>query len=339
MEAEERDLSKLSDEELLALRFCELNLRIEGSWVEKCIAELYRELDEKGIRFHPPCYLADEWLCPDGEPIVGIAFYLAHPRLKSLERKRMLEVEGGDEAWCMRLLRHETGHALNYAYLLHRRKKWKELFGSFSEEYPERYKYRPYSKRYVRHLDEFYAQYHPDEDFAETFAVWLNPKSRWRKRYKGWKALDKLEYVDELMAKIAAKPPLKPEGKPHWDVTRMRTTLRKHYRQKQEFYAEYYPDFHDRHLNRIFQAESADPKRRAYQLIRRYRKRICDQVAAATREKKYIIDGLLKDLIERSRELALYSSAHETDDVLKLTAYVTALTMNYLYTGGFRKES
>ena len=26
------------------------------------------------------------------------------------------------------------------------------------------------------HLDPWYAQSHPDEDFAETFAVWLTPE-------------------------------------------------------------------------------------------------------------------------------------------------------------------
>ncbi|MGD2279367.1 MAG: putative zinc-binding metallopeptidase, partial [Candidatus Omnitrophota bacterium] len=224
------DLEKLDDDQLLGVRLCELDLRIEGTWLEECVAQLYKELSDKGIKFHPRCYLADEWLCPDGEPVIGIAFFLASPRLMRLERKMILDLEGGSKTDCMKLLRHEAGHAINYAYLLHKRRKWRKLFGPFSKDYPERYRYRPYSKSYVIHLEECYAQYHPDEDFAETFAVWLNPKSDWRKKYKGWKALKKLEYVDELMKDISGTAPKKPRGKEYWSISRLKTTLKNHYK-------------------------------------------------------------------------------------------------------------
>ena len=149
------NLSRLDDGHLLRMRFCDLGLKIEGTWLEKCVTSLHDELTEKGIGFHPSCFLADEWLCPDGEPIIGIAFFLAHPRLKRLERDMMIEVEGEGRAWCMRLLRHETGHALNYAYFLYRKKRWRQLFGPFSAEYLERYRYRPYStSQYARHASQ-----------------------------------------------------------------------------------------------------------------------------------------------------------------------------------------
>jgi hypothetical protein len=327
----------MSDEEVLSLRFCNLPIAIEGSWLEKHVGRLHEELQSRGIGFHPPCFLADEWLCPDGEPVIGIPFFLAHPRLKSLEMKMMFEVEGGDPKWCMKLLRHETGHALNYAYGLYRRKRWKELFGPFNADYPDRYKYRPYSKRFVQHLDEWYAQYHPDEDFAETFAVWLAPRSNWRRRYKGWQALEKLEYVDELMAGIGNTPPKKPEGERYWDVSRMRSTLRTYYKKKREFYAEYYPDFHDHMLLRIFSKDGRDGSIPAYDLVRRYRKTMRHHVAGCTGEKKYIIDGIFSDIHKRCRELKLHC-VDENDSVVYLTAYVTSLTMNYLYTGRFKKE-
>ena len=112
-------IDEVSDEELLETRIRDLNLSIEGSLLEERIARLYRELDERGIPFHPPCYLADEWLVPDGMPVVGIPFFLAHPRLTHLEKKMMLEAEGDTDTWCMQLLRHETGHAINYAYRFH----------------------------------------------------------------------------------------------------------------------------------------------------------------------------------------------------------------------------
>jgi hypothetical protein len=166
-----KDWERLKDEELLDFRLCDFHLTIKGTDLEVYVQQLYYELTQKNIIFHPVCYLADEWLCPDLEPVIGIPFYLAHSRLKKLEHKMMLDVEGGTKSSCMRLLRHEAGHTINYAYRLYRRKRWKELFGLFSKDYPQKYRFRPYSKSYVRHLEDWYAQYHPDEDFAETFAV------------------------------------------------------------------------------------------------------------------------------------------------------------------------
>lgn len=173
------DLSKLSEEELLNLRVCELPLSLEGTWLEDCVAELCQELKNKGFSFKPLCYLADEWLTTDKEPVVGIPFFLAHPVLIKLEKKMVLDAEGSTRSWCMKLLRHEAGHALNYAYKLYRKKKWRKVFGQFSQEYEGTYRFRPYSRNFVRHLEDYYAQYHPDEDFAETFAVWLTPGLDW----------------------------------------------------------------------------------------------------------------------------------------------------------------
>jgi hypothetical protein len=226
-----------SDEELLKLRFRDLGLHIKGTWLEERVVALYAELSSRGLVFRPPCYLADEWLTPDNEPVIGIPFYLAHPRLKELEQKMMHDVEGGDVASCMKLLRHEAGHAINYAYRLYNKKEWKRLFGPFAKEYPDRYKYQPYSKSFVIHLDDGYAQYHPDEDFAETFAVWLAPEGNWQKKYAGWKALEKLSYVDALMKSIAYQPPVVKQGKKYWNIARLTSTLATHYRKRRAFYA------------------------------------------------------------------------------------------------------
>ena len=150
---------------------------------------------------------------PVGIPAIFIPFFLVHDRLRALERTMMLEVEGGTPEWFMKLIRHEAAHAYSYAYQLPRKKKWQQTFGHTSrEETPDFYQPRPFSRSYVVHLDDWYAQSHPDEDFAETFAVWLTPGLDWRKRYAGWKALQKLEYVDELMRSLAGKPPLHTAG-------------------------------------------------------------------------------------------------------------------------------
>ncbi len=332
-------LEQMSDDELLSLKFNELDLKIEGTWIEDCVGQLYKELSAKGIDFHPPCYLADEWLCPDGEPVIGVAFFLAHPRLKNLERKIMLEAEGADKASCMRLLRHEAGHAINYAYSLYKRTQWRRLFGKFSKQYPEKYKYRPYSKSFVRHLEGWYAQYHPDEDFSETFAVWLDPGSDWEEKYKGWKALGKLKYVDKVMKEVSLKPPRKNKGEKHWDISQLRLLLKTYYKRKKDLYADEYPDFHDDHLKKIFfERKEKDAGEKAFKLIKRKNKEILNNVGHWTGEKKFIINKLLKDLAERSKQLELVSVGEESNDSLKVAVYVTTQIMNYRYTGRYKKK-
>ncbi len=333
------DWVSLSDEELLKVRIRDLHLKIEGTELEQYVQQLYGELEERNIAFHPSCYLSDEWVSPDGEPVVGIPFFLVHPRLKELERRMVLEVEGGTESSCMRLLRHETGHAINYAYLLHRRRRWRQLFGPFSLDYPDTYRPRSYSRRFVSHLEDWYAQYHPDEDFAETFAVWLTPNLDWRKMYRGWKALEKLEYVDRLMMEVAQKPPHKESGEKLWAVPRLKLTLRTYYERKRRLYAEDYPDFYDADLKAIFSEDEAFRQgEAASRTMRRHRKAILDNVSHWTGENKYRIDRVMRDLIERCDELGLHVAGGELDAVLKVTAYVTTLIMNYLHTGRLKRD-
>jgi hypothetical protein len=101
-------------------------------------------------------------------------------------------------------LRHEAGHALNYAFELWRRRDWTQTFGDFRRPYRDVYNPNPWSRDYVRYLHRagmyHYAQKHPDEDWAETFAVWLDPTGHWRRRYREWQvAFAKLEYVDRVV--------------------------------------------------------------------------------------------------------------------------------------------
>ncbi len=335
------DLENISEEDLLATRVCDLPLRIEGTWLEECVAQLYKELEDKGILFRPECYLADEWLTPEGETCVGIPFYLAHPVLTRLEKKIMIEAEGGTPQWCMKLLRHESGHAIGYAYDLHRRAKWRRLFGPSSLEYADTYKFRPYSKNYVRHLDGHYAQYHPDEDFVETFAVWLTPGLNWRELYKGWKALAKLEYVDELMTAIRGKPPVVRSKHKYWRLSGLRMTLRNYYKKKRHSLAEDFPDFHDWFLKKLF-ASSVEQGQKTVRLsgmLVKYRRDILESVAQYSGERKYVISDLLKGILTRSRQLKIVTADDEPVILSHLCGYVTSLAMNYLYTGRFRGSS
>src|SRR5215813_15099488 len=172
---------------LLDTRICDLGLKLEGSAAEKFVEQLYRELEAKGLtKFRPACYLTDEWGCPSGEPVIGIPFYLAHVALSELE-KEAHDLEDAREI--MMYLRHEAGHAFTYAYRLHHSPEWRQLFGPFRRPYRENYRPVPFSRDFVRHLPGWYAQKHPDEDFAETFSVWLTPAFPWRERYAGWPAL------------------------------------------------------------------------------------------------------------------------------------------------------
>jgi hypothetical protein len=247
----------------------------------------------------------------------------------------------------MKLLRHEAGHAINYAYRFYRRRKWQKVFGQFSKEYNETYRFRPYSKSFVRHLEDYYAQYHPDEDFAETFAVWLTPGLDWRTQYKGWRASNKLNYIEELMNEIKEKPPLEKNGKKYWQASRINMTLKSFYKKKRHSYAEDFPDFHDSNLKRIFLspdgAGSGQQKPKgasaAAVMIRKYKKEILKSVAQWTGERKYIIGDLLDTLAQRCRELGLILDKPEALALEEVSIYVTTLVMNYLYTGGFSKNN
>src|SRR5512138_815011 len=191
---------------LLTRRISQLGLKLEGSPVERYVYLLYHELERKGLKkFRPPCYLTDEWGCPSGEPIIGIPFYLADGNLAQLEK----EIDDLEDAREIRMyLRHEAGHAFNYAYKLYETPEWRERFGPFNRPYRDRYKPVPFDRRFVRHMEGWYAQKHPDEDFAETFAVWLTPRSRWRERYRGWPARRKLRYVERTARRLGDTEPL-----------------------------------------------------------------------------------------------------------------------------------
>src|SRR6478672_3551743 len=245
------DWAGLADEELLNLRLCDLPLTIDNELSER--TQILRgELEGAGLWANIHFYLSDEWFTPDGATSIAIPFYLAHPRLAKLEESQMLEVEGGEYEWCMRILRHEAGHAIDNAFKLRLRRQRRTVFGSYKKPYPEAYTPRPYSRSFVLHLDSWYAQSHPDEDFAETFAAWLTPDADWRTRYADWPALKKLEYMDGLMGELAGKPMLVRTRRKVEPLHGLRKTLRSHYARKRRHYGVEHPHFYDRDLRRLF---------------------------------------------------------------------------------------
>src|SRR5512140_572314 len=265
-------------QELLRKPIRDLGLRIEGSPVQGWIEQLHAELEAGGLHhFRPACYLTDEWGCPSEEPVIGIPFYLADRRLRAIE-SAVNDVE--DEREAMMYLRHEAGHAFNYAYELYRTKEWRDLFGPFRRAYRDEYTPVPFSRRFVRHIAGWYAQKHPDEDFAETFAVWLTPGSTWKKRYEGWGALKKLQYVDRIASEVSDTAPLRPLGEIDYSVEEMEATV-------EEFYVANTPDeaqqmsdlLFDSDLADIFPPRATDGSRPAADAIGASRKSIVDKIA------------------------------------------------------------
>ena len=331
------DLDTLAEEELLDLRFCELGISIEGSSLEPRVAQLNAELAARDMQFRPHYWLSDDWFTPDGVPGVALPFYLAHPRLTRLEEKMLLEAEGNTPEWCMKILRHEAGHAVDNAYRLRRRRNRMRLFGRPSTPYPEFYTPKPYSKSFVLHLDSWYAQSHPDEDFAETFALWLTPDSHWEARYSDWPALKKLRYVDRLMKDIAPTPPLVRTGREVDPIARIRRTLRSHYKRKREHYGLEYPDFYDRDLRKLFSAEPEyGSNLKASRFLNRIRKELRRMVSSWTGEYQYTIDQVLEDIIARCDEMNLRLKTPEDKVKLDFLVMLTVQTMNYLHSGRHR---
>jgi hypothetical protein len=335
-EMEAADWASLSDEQLLERRISKLGLKLEGTPLEPLIKQLYEELSAHGLTFHPPTYIGDEWFVPIGIPAIFVPFFLVHDRLRALERTMMLEVEGETPEWFMKLMRHEAGHAYSYAYQLQRQKKWQQCFGQTSdEETPSFYRPRPFSRSYVMHLDDWYAQAHTDEDFAETFAVWLTPGLDWRKRYAGWKgALQKLEYVDELMQSLAGKPPV---HKPKYrvaDYNFLNVKLKTYYARKRKLYEDTYPDFYDADLRQLFGAPTGI---KASRYLRQRRRRLMNSVCQWTNEKKFRVNKLLNRLIERTDKLGLHLHNDDPQQDFRVASYITTLVMNYLFTGKFKR--
>jgi len=326
-------------QEILGKPIRDLELKLEGSPLERFIQQLYRELERKGLKkFRPPCYLTDEWGCPSGEPVIGIPFYLANPQLARLE-KEMNDLEDAREI--MMYLRHEAGHAFNYAYELYKTPEWRELFGPFRRPYRENYRPVAFSRRYVRHIAGWYAQKHPDEDFAETFAVWLTPRSGWREKYKNWGALRKLKYVDRIAHRVADAEPLKPRGETDVTVEEMTTTVGEFYQQAVEQQLAPAELALDTDLLDIFNVSKRRKKgvRPAAEVLTENQKTLVDKVTYWTGVQRPLVRKLIESIQQRAGELGLLADvAREREYLAEVSVYATALAMNYLLRGKFVQE-
>jgi hypothetical protein len=314
---------------LLTRQISELGLAIPGTRVERMVEQLYSELEMKELKFRPPVYLSDQWGCPDGTPLIGVPFYLADPRLEKIEDDFAEGIESDQES--MRFMRHEAGHAFNYAYRLYERPDWRMVFGPYSRPYRERYQADPFSHDYVRHILGWYAQKHPDEDFAESFAVWLTPDLDWRKAYAGWPALAKLEYVDRVLREVGDEHPEMPS--PTDDdlpVTDMRYSLADHYHSMSEKLPVTDSSVFDGDLRNIFATRDEAPESQpAAQFLDAHRREIAGRISYWTGESPSAVRQLITLLRARVSNMKLNVRGLEASTLIELTAFGTAVMMNY----------
>jgi len=302
------------------------------------VTQLYAELEAAGVSLRPPVYLSYEWGCPDRVPIIGVPFFLAHPRLTTIERQFVYEAEGETPEEAMRLLRHEAGHAFLYAHRIYRSPTWRRHFGLFSSPYEDTFRAIPSSRRYVHHLPDHYAQKHPDEDFAETFAVWVTPGSDWRRRYRGWPAIEKIHYVDRLVRRHGRRRAVVEPGPPPTDsLPRLRRTLGSHYRGRLEEAWHEMPTSLDPELLQIFRARvgqrGVEP---ASALLRSHRDAFVDRVTRWTGARKYRVRGAVDRLLARVEQRHLALRPEQSSEILlDLTSLLTRMVTNEHLTGSY----
>lgn len=320
--------------DLLSRKICDLSLKIQGTPLETLIGELYRELEEAGIAFKPKTYLADEWGCPQGVPAIGIPFYLANPELSKLEGD-LTGIDAEDEGEAMMYLRHEAGHAFNYAYRLHTKPEWRRMFGRFSQPYQDNFHPVPFSARFVRHIPGWYAQKHPDEDFAETFAVWLTPGSDWSSQYADTPALAKLLYVGRIAGKYGCKPPVVGDDNLDTPVQELTMTLDSWYetaRNANRVSLNLHRTLNN-DLRRLFPSAQGQPAADAILVNRRELIREINHWTGINRE---LLSALIDELLERVRFLELKVEPEQAGaKMVSASIFITTLVMNYLCRGKF----
>ena len=330
---------------LLSTPMRDLGLRIAGTPLEPVLAQFQQELDQLGIhRLRPSFYLSTEWGVPFETISIAIPFYLSRADLTAVHAERSGHLEGAGPGELLRYLRHEMGHVVNYAYRLYEQEDWIKCFGSMTQPYVENYRPEPFSRRYVRHLPGWYAQKHPDEDWAETFAVWMTPRSDWRTTYAEWpEARAKLEYCERTMGLLNQRDPEVATTECDEDVSELTGSLEDYYRELATTDDDPLPPGLDGALQAIFedfgQPEdllSVAPRRPAEELLLRLEQDLVANVYRWTGHFPEPTRRLVHHLAERARQLQqVYPADRETTVALALTTLITSLAMNHVIRGSY----
>jgi hypothetical protein len=316
----------------------DLGLTIEGSPLEPILAEFATELDRAGVRrVRPRFYLSTEWGVPEGTVAIAIPFYLARPDLTAVQAERVGHVEGTGRVEILRYLRHEMGHVVNYAYRLFANQEWEETFGPMDRPYLEEFRLEPFSRRFVRHLPGWYAQKHPDEDWAETFAVWMTPGLDWHSEYAEWPdALAKLQYCDRTMAALSDREPLTSAEDLDDDVSEISFTVDDYYGQSAWPGPADFPAALDPALRSVFEPVAGTDPHPASALIRKAERALTTSVYHWTGHFPERTRALVRHLTARADAMGLtYHRPEETDQLVKLTTFVTALATNHVERGSY----
>ena len=294
-------LNSLTQKELLAMPLNQLKVDLKNSWIFPLINKLYKELEQKNIKLKPKIWVADDWFSPDGSAGFALPFYLLHPRLMRLEKKYIHEIEGHTKLWCMKLLRHETAHCLDNAYHLRKLKVRQQIFGLTSKKYPKSYLPIRGDKNFVHHLQGSYAQAHPDEDFAETFAVWLDPKSNWENKYASWPVINKLNYIDEIMQEVAYRKIKNRSVEKINEIKSLDHTLADYFFEKRNRLKINLQKNINSRLTKEFSANRRNSTQ-LNKLLTRNRQEIKKSLSLETKQQQYKIDLVLEDLISLSKK-------------------------------------
>jgi hypothetical protein len=319
---------------VLGKKVSELGLRVEGSPVEGYIGQLYAELERRGFKkFRPVCYLTDEWGCPDQQPVLGIPFYLADPKLRKIE-KAVDALETDRQV--MMYMRHEAGHVFNYAYRLYTTPEWRRLFGPFFRAYRDDYRPIPFSRNFVRHIEGWYAQKHPDEDFAETFAVWLTPRSAWRRRYKGWPAMQKLRYVERVARALADVEPIVKTGDVDITPDDISVTVEQFYEAAGQERLARIDIALDAHLPQIFLTRKRKEATPAAEIVNKHRPELIEKITYWTGVPRPVIRALIDSICRTCQRMKLWGErGEEARYLVEVTVLSTTLAMNFLTRGRF----
>ena len=330
------DLFEISKIDLLNLKLSDLNLSLKNSWLEPHINKFYKELKDKGLNFRPHIWVSQDWYSPDGVPGLALPFFLLHPRLMELEKEMIGEVEGGSDEWFFKLLRHEAGHAIDNAFRLRKIKRRQTLFGLTSVPYPETYDRKPYSKQYVRHLDASYAQAHPDEDWAETFAVWLDPKSNWEKTYASWPCLKKLEMVNEIMGEIKGKTqPVKNSIKTD-TLKGLNMTLGGYYQEKRKRFGLCQTPFYKNKLNKLISIKKSKISVLAAPVFKRQKKVLCKKLAEKNNIYQYQAEQFLNEFVLYCSDKKVQIEQSDAPLTQEWISFLLTQSKNYVKMGKHR---
>jgi hypothetical protein len=265
--------------------------------------------------------------------VLGIPFYLADQKLRRLE-KAVDALES--ERQIMMYMRHEAGHVFNYAYRLYTTPEWRRLFGPFFRSYRDDYRPVPFSKKFVRHIEGWYAQKHPDEDFAETFAVWLTPRSAWRRQYKGWPAMQKLRYVERVARAVADIEPIVKTGEVDITPDDIDETVEQFYEQAAQERQARIEIALDAHLGQVFLGRRRKEAKPAADIIRRHAGELVEKITYWTGVPRPIVKGLVDSVVRTCERMKLWGEVgEEARYLVEVTALLTTLGMNFLTRGQF----